>query len=672
MRRINILIMLLTIAGSGFAGQHSFRLASPFTDNMVLQQKCAAPLWGTGTPGSVVVVRGSWKAESSAHVDSTGMWNLLLRTPAAGGPYTVDVHHDDSVVTLRNVLVGEVWLCSGQSNMEMPLEGWPPDTVLGSAGEIANSLVAGIRLFTVRRAYAPQPESRCEGTWEQCSPATSTGFSAAAYFFGRKINEALHVPVGLINATWGGTPVQAWTGESFLSRVPEFDTTLHKIRLAGDGIRALQRWLETFPVIDVNGRDKAERWQNLDFQDQQCASPAYADSAWQTMHLPTLWEKTAMGEFDGTVWFRKSVTIPHSWLHRDLVLELGPIDDMDITYVNGTPVGRHESAGFWKADRVYPVPKNLVDSTLLSVAVRVVDNGGGGGIYGEEKSMSIRPVGEDQRVSLAGDWKFLPVAEYRGSRFYVFGARGEKYYGRPVLPLDFSPYTPTALYNGMIAPLVPLALAGTIWYQGESNVSAPALYDRLFPLMIENWRSAFRADRLPFYFVQIAPFEYGPASASQLLREAQTRALRLPNTAMAVTLDIGNPLNIHPANKQEVGRRLALLALAKNYGKRLVFSGPMYKSSRAFSDRMEIAFDNPGGGLVVTQTDQGNGFQIAGDDHLFRSADVAVRNNRLIVSSPAVKNPRAVRYAFTNTPRATFFNSEGLPAPSFRTDTWDR
>lgn len=672
MRRITCSIIIVAAVNCGFAGTHSLRPGSPFTDNMVLQQRCSAPVWGTGIPGSNVIVRGSWNAESSARVDSAGTWNLLLRTPAAGGPYTVVVHDADSVVTLRNVLVGEVWLCSGQSNMEMPLGGWPTDTLLDAAGEIANSTVPGIRLFMVGKAYAPQPESRCGGTWVECTPATTPAFSAAAYFFGRKLHEALRVPIGLIDATWGGTPVQAWTGESFLSRVPELDTTLQKIRLAGEGIRALEAWLGTFPVIDVSGRDNAERWQNLDFQDRECASPAYPDSAWHSMRLPTYWEQTPMGAFDGTVWFRKSVTIPRDWLHRDLVLELGPIDDMDIAYVNGTAVGRHESAGFWKADRVYPVPKNLVDSTLLFVAVRVVDTRGGGGICGEEKLMSIHPAGEEDRVSLAGEWRFLPVAEYRGPRFYVFGARGEKYSRRPVLPLDFSPTTPTSLYNGMIAPLVPLELAGVIWYQGESNVREPATYDRLFPLMIGNWRSAFRAERLPFYFVQIAPFEYGPASASQLLRESQARALRLPGTGMAVTLDIGNPATIHPANKQEVGRRLALLALAKTYGRRLVCSGPVYRSNRRFSDRIELTFDDRGGGLVVTQNDRGNGFQIAGNDRVFRNADVAAKKGKLVVWNPAVRNPRAVRYAFTNAPRATLFNVEGLPAAPFRTDDWAR
>jgi sialate O-acetylesterase len=263
------------------------------------------------------------------------------------------------------------------------------------------------------------------------------------------------------------------------------------------------------------------------------------------------------------------------------------------------------------------------------------------------------------------------VAEYRGDRLYVFGWRGERFYERPPLPFDFSGYSPTALFNGMIAPLVPFSLAGVIWYQGESNASAPLLYRTLFPLMIGNWRSAFHTEGLPFYFVQIAPYEYGPATQSAYLREAQFLSLRAKNTGMAVTLDIGSARTIHPPNKQEVGRRLALLALAKAYGKKIVSSGPLYRSMKTVGDRIELLFGNVAGGLVLTQSERGNGFQVAGEDRIFRNADVAVRGSRLIVSSPLVKRPVAVRYAFGNVWQATLYNIEGLPSSSFRTDDWN-
>ena len=668
----NLAVALLLFSRVAFAGEQPFRCAPLFADNMVFQQRTAAPVWGTGKPGASVTVQAAWKSESRATVDAAGRWSLLLRTPPAGGPYTISVSSGDTSITFGNVLVGEVWLCSGQSNMEMPLEGWPPDTVLRSAEEIAGSAHPLLRLFHVKRAYAAEPDSMCDGHWEECGPATSRSFSAVAYFFGRKLHAALRAPVGLIEATWGGTPAEAWTSGRSLGAMADFDSTLAKIGAARKGLDRLRAWLAQFPSVDVASRPAAARWMNIDFRDEGCASPEYPDTAWHTMRLPTLWEQTAMGEFDGTVWFRKHVAIPPSWVHRDLRLELGPVDDMDVTYVNGRAVGSHETEGFWKLERSYTVPGAIVDTNLLTIAVRVIDNGGGGGIYGNAGAMCVHPEGGEERVPLAGDWKFLPVAEFRGSAFFVFGARGEEYFNRPVLPLDFSPNTPTALFNGMIAPLAPYRMAGAIWYQGESNVARPAQYARLLPLLIGDWRSAFHIAGLPFYFVQIAPYEYGPASASQLLRESQLRTLSVPHTGMAVTLDIGNAHNIHPANKQEVGRRLALLALKGVYGRRDVATGPLLRGVKRRGGKMELTFTGAAQGLVVTESEQGNGFMIAGSDSVFHHADVVARGDRLIVSSADVKSPRAVRYAFTNTARGTLFNGAGLPAPSFRTDGWGR
>jgi sialate O-acetylesterase len=344
---------------------------------------------------------------------------------------------------------------------------------------------------------------------------------------------------------------------------------------------------------------------------------------------------------------------------------------MDAAFVNGVRVGDHEKEGAWSVARVYPVPGRSVDSTIVNIAVRVIDNGGGGGIYGAAKLMTIHPRDEEEGVSLAGEWKYLPVADYRGGMLYVFGPKGEHFFRRPHLPFDFSGYAPTALYNGMIAPLAPYALAGAIWYQGESNAGAPLLYRTLFPRMIESWRTTFSRPLLPFYYVQIAPYVYDARTQSERLRESQFLTLGVKNTGMAVTMDIGNVRDIHPANKQEVGRRLALWALARTYGKRLSFSGPLYRSARYLTDRVELSFDQTAAGLVVTQSESGNGFQIAGEDRVFKPADLVVRGSKLLVSNPGVLHPRAVRYAFSNTAQATLFNTEGLPSPSFRTDDWN-
>lgn len=670
-RTLSLVVTLALFLQTAVSGQPSFRLAPLFADNMVLQQKSNVPVWGNGTPGTSIVIHASWKKNAEATVLQDGTWSVSLPTPSAGGPYTLTIQHDNTATTITNVLIGEVWLCSGQSNMEMPLTGWPPsDTILYSADEIKSSKNSNIRFFTVRRAFSAVPQASCSGEWSECSPQSAPSFSATAYFFGKELNRVLNVPIGLIHSSWGGTPVEAWTRSGALKPIPGFDSTLEKITRVGDAIKTLDAWLAKFPVIDMQTRNSAAKWENLDCNDHGCEVVGYDDSRWGVMQLPVLWEKTDIGEFDGVVWFRKTVTVPAAWKNQDLVLELGPIDDMDASYVNGKLVGRHETEGFWKIDRVYNIPKSLVDTTVLHIAVRVIDNGGGGGIYGEPKSMRIHPEGSAEGISIAGEWKYLPVADFQGDRFYVFGAKGEGFFNRPKLPMSFGAYTATSLYNGMIAPLVPYRLAGVIWYQGEANTGAPELYKTLFPTMIENWRSDFQEKNLPFYYVQIAPWQYGPGTESAYLREAQFATLKTKNTGMAVTMDIGNPNNIHPANKTDVGKRLALWALASTYKKNVECSGPLYVSSRKFADRMELTFSHAARGLVLTGCVQGNGFQIAGEDRVFKPAEVSVRGSKLVVFRKDVSKPQAVRYAFTNTAQGTLFNTDGLPSPSFRTDDW--
>ena len=684
MRRAYSIALFIFCLNFGHAKDSPFRLAPLFTDHMVLQQESNVPIWGWGTPGDTIGVRASWGEGAMAFVGKDSLWMLTLKTPSAGGPARVEFRHDHTVLYLNNVLMGEVWLCSGQSNMEMPLEGWPPtDTIAGSAQEISNSLfLPTIRVFTVKRAFSPVPESVCEGAWVEAMPTTSPGFSATAYFFGKALQQALKVPVGLIHSSWGGTPVESWMSADRLSGIAGYDTVIQKIHQSVDSLRMLKEWLGRFPTVNVRQRERDMRWRGLNLRDSLCAARDYSDASWHVMQLPLVWERSGLGQFDGVVWFRKQITIPVGWVHRDLVLELGPIDDIDVTYVNGVRVGGHEEEGMWNVNRTYHVPASAVDSTVLQVAVRVIDFQGGGGIGGPEKSLSLRleEGGEratlqadagTQRISLAGAWRYLPVAEYRGSQLFVFGADGQVYDSRPRLPVDLSGYSPTTLYNAMIAPLAPFAIRGAIWYQGESNTNNPALYRKLFPSMITNWRSAFRNENLPFYFVQIAPYEYGPAISSHLLREVQLATLALPNTGMAVTLDIGNPSNIHPANKQDVGKRLALWALAKTYQKKVAFSGPLYKSMKRRKGSIELSFENAGAGLVLNKGLHGNGFQISGPDSVFMDAVVRVQGKKLIVSHPDITNPVSVRYAFSNTAGATLFNREGLPASSFRTDDWE-
>ena len=647
------------------------RLAPLFGSNMVFQQQTHASIWGWGVPGSTVHIRASWSAAATAHVGQDSSWKATVRTPKAGGPYRVEIEEGGSTRVLDNVMVGEVWLCSGQSNMEMPVAGWPPaDTILHSAFTISHADLPAVRMYTVRRAFSAVPERVCAGSWEVSSPDHSPNFSATAFAFGRALHKALGVPIGLIHSSWGGTEVRAWISGDSLSRTMMFDSTLAKLGAAAAQQHKLNDWLHQFPVLDVMARKGEDRWKNLSFRDDACSRRSYDDASWKTMTLPTVWEATALGDFDGVVWFRKDVQIPREWVGKELVLNLGPIDDVDITYVNGTLVGSHEGEGQWKVDRTYVVPAAANDSSQVQIAVRVIDYGGGGGMFGAPETMSLRPPAGGMPVTLAGDWRYVPVADYSSGVMYVFGPAGNTFDSRPRLPVDLSAHTPSALYNGMIAPLIPFSLRGAIWYQGEADVGNPAAYHVLFPLMIRNWRTEFACGDFPFYYVQIAPFDYGAGANSAYLREAQTAALAVAHTGMAVTLDIGNPTNIHPANKDDVGGRLARLALAKTYGKQVAWSGPMYSSMKRQGSSIELHFTNAGRGLVLTGSVQGNGFLIAGADHVFRNAVVDVKGTTLVVSHPDISTPEAVRYCFTNTADATLFNSDGLPAPSFRTDRW--
>jgi sialate O-acetylesterase len=650
------------------AQSNVFQISPFFQDSMVLQQKSSVPVWGVGIPGVNILVKGGWGKRASTKVDSDGNWSVSLITPKAGGPYTMSVQHGDSIVGLKNILLGDVWLCSGQSNMEMPLEGWPPsDTIINSAYEINHAQYPEIRLFHLQKNYSIVPIKTGAGKWEVCSPSSVHTFSAAAFFFGKKLYETMKVPIGLIEASWGGTPVEAWMSKDMLKKFPTFDSTLHQLDACRDSMAVLNAWMSKFPSVKVSSHDPDHKWDGWDFQDAQCARKDFDDSSWEDMILPTQWEITAVGEFDGAVWFRKRIEIPKSWIKKTLTVHLGPVDDVDESYVNGVKVGEYIREGGWKIERVYTIPESLVTDSVLQIAVRVIDYGGGGGIWGDGKKMF---VGCDSAavIRLEGPWKYLPVAQLQEEKFIVFGAAGNHYKNRPKLAYNVGSRIASVLFNGMISPAVPFALKGVIWYQGEDNVGHHDLYKSVFPAMIQGWRKEFGVKNLPFYYVQIAPYPYGGNAA--YLREAQFQTLSVKNTGMVVTLDIGNPQDIHPANKQDVGTRLALLALAKTYGKKIVCSGPVYKSMKVVKGKIILSFDEAARGLVLKEKNGELHFLIAGKDGVFKKAVVKIQGSKLAVSNPEISKPAAVRYAWGDADEGTLFNKEGLPASSFRTDAW--
>jgi sialate O-acetylesterase len=528
-----------------------------------------------------------------------------------------------------------------------------------------------IRFFTVTRAYSESPNFNCIGNWSESNPETAANFSAIAFFFGKKLHNDLKIPIGLINSSWGGTRVEAWASKKYLQSFDEYREAINKLDSCAPQIAKLNEWIKSHPVIDVTNKDILTRYKDLNFLDDECSLQEFDDSKWMNMSLPIYWERTEVGSFDGTVWFRKKINIDKTWLNEDLIIELGAVDDMDLTFVNGKKVGGIEEVGFWQANRIYTIPAELVKDSILTIAVRVIDNQGGGGIWGNFP-MILHPKGSDEKISISGDWKYLPVAEYLAGKFYIFGYKNEEYFNRPKLPMDVSENSPTALYNGMIAPLIPYAIKGSIWYQGESNVGEADLYKTVFPIMIKNWRDDWKQGNFPFYFVQIAPWEYGEKSYSQNLREAQFLSLSTPKTGMAVTLDVGSPKSIHPSNKKDVGERLALWALAKDYNKHVAYSGPLYKSMKVKNDKIILTFDQVGAGLTIDSKNGENNFLIAGTDSIFKKADVKIVGKNLVVSSLEVPSPIAARYGWRNYIDASLFNKAGLPASSFRTDDWKK
>jgi sialate O-acetylesterase len=589
-----------------------------------------------------------------AKADSNGQWRVDLPAAAPGGPYEIKVSGSE-IIEIKDVLAGEVWLCSGQSNME-----WPLELSKDSQTEIPAANYPTMRLFTVPRTYSLQPQARGSGTWGICEPANASKFSAVAYYFGRELHRRLKVPIGLINASWGGTRAEAWTSLAGLNAesalkdvVAEVDDAMslspNSVTEKYKKLRA--EWYRKLPQ-DSGNRGLAEGW----------AATSFNDNAWKTMRLPEYWQN-AGHPTNGVFWFRLAVNIPAEWAGRDLQLSLGALDKSDDTYWNGTRVGGMSWAdepNSWNICRTYQVPAASVRPGKNVLAVRVLSNFTGGGIVGPGSDMFVLPqdARNTTKISLVDEWRYCI----------------EQDYGRITSPPEPQPpvgaNTATALFNGMLQPLIPFALRGVIWYQGESNASNAERYRVLFPRMIRDWREHWQQREFPFYFVQLANYGNTDLLAKGTwaqLRESQAHALTLPNTGMAVTIDIGEAGDIHPRNKKDVGLRLALNALAKTYEQKVNCHGPRFRSFKADAGAIRITFDHADG---LKATGELNGFVLAGADRSFRVANAQIDGAMVVVSHPEVKTPAAVRYGWADSPTCTLYNGEGLPAEPFRTDDW--
>lgn len=619
-----------------------------FTNNMVLQREAKAPIWGWATPGQDVTVNFQGKSVRGT-AGSDGKWLVKIGPFKAGGPYPLTVSGPQTV-TLENVMLGDVWLCSGQSNMEMGV-GISKDASI----EIQNADYPKLRLYTVPKRFSFAPHDTVESAWKVCAPDSLGsggwgGFSAVAYYFGRELHQNLNVPVGLLHSSWGGTVAEAWTSADSLEKMPDFSLRVGAVQQKAEELRQGNQnpgtpWAKWWEANDSGSKETA--W----------AGPDFTDETWKDIAVQGSWENGPLPNYDGVVWFRKTLNLPADCAGKSALLRLGAIDDRDTTWVNGTLIGATEG---WQINRNYAVPAGILKPGKNVIAIRVLDTGGGGGFHTGPAPMKLEfPKSSLAAVPLGEKWKFQV--------------------GKPLnqlapWPVEVSSNqnTVTVLYNAMIAPLEPFAIKGAIWYQGESNVGRGDQYKVLLPTLIKDWRQNFGSGDFPFYIVQLANYmraDQNPPADCQWarLRDAQTYVSQsVPNTGLAVTIDIGDPTDIHPKNKQAVGHRLALNALAQTYGRKVEFSGPIFQSAQAEGGLIRVKFTHAKG--LTAREGKLNGFAIAGEDKKWFWAEAQIDGETVVLSSPNVPAPAFVRYAWGNNPNATLYNAAGLPAVPFRTD----
>lgn len=612
------------------------KLPALVSDGMVLQRDQNIKIWGKADVGEKVNITFQNK-KYSITANAAGNWNLMLPAMKAGGPFTMTVNE----ITLENIMIGEVWLASGQSNMELPMRRVKPLY----QEEIQNANNKDIRFFTVPQKYnfKSTQEDLDGGVWETTNQQTILNFSAVAYFFAKVIHEKMNVPVGIINASLGGSPVQAWMGENSLKKYPEYLSEAKKwqndqlIQTTESSEQVLSKaW---YSELDKNDKGVSEHWE------QSLGN----DSGWSTMNIPGSWEDKE-GAFEGSVWFRKEITLPKGAGTTAAFLNLGRIKDADITYINGIKAG---NVTYEYPPRWYDIPAGVLKEGKNIITVRVL-NGSGKGEFIKDKPYELQ-IG-DQKIDLKGEWKCK--IGYKMNR----NAPGQ----------TFIRWKPTGLYNAMIHPLTGYALKGVIWYQGESNSGKPDEYKDLLSTMISDWRSQWNQKDLPFLIVQLANFMEAKSQPiesnwAQLREQQRNVSLTVPNTGLAVAIDAGEWNDIHPLHKKTIGDRLALQALKIAYKENMVADGPVYESFKKEKNTIILSFKK--GTDDFSPVSSLKGFAIKNENGNFVWANAEIKGNKIVVWSDAVQNPAAVRYAWADNPdQANLKNRNGLPASPFTTE----
>lgn len=622
------------------------KLPKLISDGMVLQRNAEVKIWGYDALNQSVTVHFADKVYSCI-TDSNGKWEITLDKLKTGGPYTMMVEGSNTAI-VNDILVGDVWVCSGQSNMQLPVN----RIKVIYEDEFNNARNTCIRQFIVPEKYEfKKPVEDVEsGEWKSVDPESVLDFSGVGYFFAKALYEKYKVPIGLIKTAIGGSAVESWLSEAALKEFPKYMKIVEAFK--DDAY---------FNKVRKNDEESSHRWyKNVDEKDEGLANPEkpWFDPScdvldWDTINLPACFKDEKIGALNGSVWFRKDIDIPKSMLGKPAMILLGTITDSDFVYINGKLVG---TTGYQYPPRRYNIPKNLLQDGRNTIVIRVISNNGNGE-FTEDKPCEIAI--ENKKIDLKGSWK------------YHIGVSVKE----PLPPVTFFPSVPLCLYNGILSPVISYTIKGVIWYQGESNCDRPKEYKSMFVRLIADWREKWKQGDFPFLYVQLPNFmkakEEPGESAWAELRDVQLKTLNATNnTGMAVAIDVGEWNDLHPLNKKDIGERLALAARKVAYGEEaLVYSGPIYKSMRTEGNKIIISFTNIGSGLIAKGNCELGHFAICGDDKRFVWAKAEIKDNEVAVWNEDIDKPIAVRYAWADNPEgANLYNKEGLPASPFRTD----
>jgi sialate O-acetylesterase len=622
------------------------RLPKLISNGMVLQRDAEVKIWGWAAPGELITLQF---INSTYHTttDNNGDWKFSLSNLKAGGPYNMKIIASNTI-SISDIMIGDVWLCSGQSNMELPMRrvSWK------YASDITNCENTHIRLFCVPQKYnfnEPQKDLPW-GIWKSANAQNISEFSAVAYFYAKELYDKYKVPVGIINASLGGSPAEAWMGETALKKFPTYYQEAMKFRDSAlihtiekqDNIR-IQAWYNLLGQKD-EGYKNSPAWRNTTLNTEE----------WATMKIPGYWNSTSLGAVNGVVWFRKEIQIEASFASQKAKLIMGRIVDADSIFINGIFTG---TTSYQYPPRRYDIPAGVLKNGTNTIVIRVISNSGiGGFVPGKQYEIDAG----NQSIDLKGDWQFK------------LGTTMD-----PLASQTFIRWKPMGLYNAMINPLLNYRIKGAVWYQGESNAGKPQEYKELLPALIQNWRNEWKQGNFPFLIVQLPNFmeaKVNPTDSNwALMRESQLKALSVPNTALVVTIDLGEWNDIHPLNKKDVGKRLALAARKIAYGEnKLTSSGPVFQSIKTEGNKIILTFTNIGKGLIAKDGAKLKYFAIAGADKKFVWANAKIIKNTVIVWNENIQYPIAARYAWADNPEgANLYNIEGLPASPFRTDEWN-